>query len=249
MQKTQFDQIKNKFHLESAFSFANFTLLNGIFLVGFALALGADNFQIGVLMAIPLFANLLQLVSAFILEITGTRKFTTLISLFLGRVMWILIILIAFGMISLFNPIITLMVVLLLSSCFISIGNLSLLSWMKEVVPLKRLASFWGKRNMYATAGGMLVYIAGSYIIDRYESMQTYGYIFAFALFIGLAALFFLGVVPEKKKKIVAINPKKWWSRLKMPFSSPEFRPLLYFGLWWGFFRKPCIWFLPCLHA
>ena len=94
--ENRYSQSKNRFYLESSFSFANFTLLNGIFLIGFALALGANNLQLGLLLAIPLFANLLQLTSAFILEITGTRKVTTLVSLLLGRVAWIPIILIAF---------------------------------------------------------------------------------------------------------------------------------------------------------
>src|SRR6185312_1087148 len=35
------------------------TLTTGVFLVGFAVALGADNFAIGVLAAVPFFAQLL----------------------------------------------------------------------------------------------------------------------------------------------------------------------------------------------
>ena len=95
--KRVYYEVKNKLFIEGALSFANFTLLNGIFLVGFALALGANNFQLGILLAIPLFANLLQLFSAFILESTGTKKWTTLLSLFFGRYLWIVVVLIAFG--------------------------------------------------------------------------------------------------------------------------------------------------------
>ena len=81
--KKYYKELKNKLYLEGAFSFANFTLLNGIFLIGFALSLGANNLQLGILLAIPLFANLLQLVSAFILDMTGTKKYTALVNLFL----------------------------------------------------------------------------------------------------------------------------------------------------------------------
>ncbi len=233
--KTRYEEVKNKFYLEGGFSFANYTLLTGIFLVGFAMALGADNFQIGILMAIPLLANLLQLVSAFILEATGTRKWTTVISLIIGRGLWIPIILIAFGVYGNGGRIITLMLVLFFSSCFTAIGNLALLSWMKDVVPINKLASFWGKRNIYATAGGISVYLAGSYVIDKYNTPNIYGYIFGFAVLIGFIGILFLGPISEKKQKIKAISPTKWWNRLKMPFQTKEFRPLLWFGVFWGF--------------
>ncbi|MFH0868390.1 MAG: MFS transporter [Candidatus Woesearchaeota archaeon] len=230
-----YKELKNKLYLEGAFSFANFTLLNGIFLIGFALALGANNLQIGILVAIPLFANLLQLVSAFILERTGTKKYTTLISLFFGRVLWVIIILVAFGFISKGNIIYTIMAVLLLSSAFNSIGNLSLLSWMKDIVPLRKLASFWGKRSIYATASGILVYLIGSYILDHYKFPEIYGYIFLFALIIGMAGLIYLMRIPDDPQKIKAINPKKFFRRLNIPLKDANFKPLLHFGLFWGF--------------
>ena len=233
--KKHYWELKNRLYLEGAFSFANFTLLNGIFLIGFALALGANNLHIGILVAIPLFANLLQLVSAFILDRTGTKKYTTLISLFFGRVLWVIIILVAFGFIAKENTIYLLMIILLISSMFTAIGNLSLLSWMKDIVPLRKLARFWGKRNIYATMGGIIVYLVGSYIIDQYQIIKVYGYIFLFALVIGLIGLLYLIKIPDDKEKIKAINPRKFLRRLKIPLKDPNFRPLLHFGLFWGF--------------
>ena len=70
---------QNHFLLESGLSFANFTLLNGMFLIGFALLLGADELMIGILASIPLFANILQVFSAFIIDKTGSKKNTTII--------------------------------------------------------------------------------------------------------------------------------------------------------------------------
>ena len=233
--KKYYRELKNKFYLEGAFSFANFTLLNGIFLIGFALSLGANNLQLGILLAIPLFANLLQLVSAFILEKTGTKKYTTLISLFFGRILWIVIILLAFGFIGKENSILLLMIVLLISSLFSAVGYLSLLSWMKNIVPLRKLASFFGKRNIYATTSGIVVYLIGSYIIDQYNFQEIYGYIFLFALIIGLAGLFYLIKIPDYQQKIKAINPRKFLRRLSKPLKDPNFKPLLHFGLFWGF--------------
>lgn len=233
--KKHYLQLKNKFYLEGAFSFANSTLLNGIFIIGFALALGANNLHLGILLAIPLFANLLQLTSAFILEMTGTKKITTLVSLFIGRIAWVIIILMAFEKIGQKNPLLILTIILLLSSIFNAIGNLSLLSWMKDIVPLRKLASFLGKRNMYASGAGIMLYLIGSYIIDSYDGIGIYGTLFTFALIIGLLGLLYLIGIPEKKQKIKAINPKKFIRRLSLPFKDKNFRPLLYFGLILGF--------------
>jgi len=226
---------KNKLYLEGAFSFSNYTLLNGLFLVGFALALGADNFQIGILLAIPLFANLIQLLSAFILETTGTKKYTTLISLFLGRIIWIFVIIMAFGFMKDKVPILILTVVIILSSFLSAVGNLSLLSWTKDLVPLRRLGRFFGKKNIYASIGGIIVYLGGAYVVDRFDGLSIYGYIFSFAVILGIIAIFFLINIPEKKEKIKAINPIKFFRRLSLPFKDKNFRPLFYLGLLWGF--------------
>jgi MFS family permease len=233
--KKYYEGLKNKLYLEGAFSFANFTLLNGVFLIGFALSLGANNLQLGILLAIPLFANLLQVISAFILDITGTKKYTTLVSLFFGRTLWVIIILVAFGFIAKENTIYLLMIILLLSSIFTAIGNLSLLSWMKDIVPLRKLASFWGKRNIYATTSGIAVYLIGSYVLDKYQFIEVYGYIFLFALIIGFIGLVYLMKIPDDKEKIKAIDPKKFLRRLGIPLEDPNFKPLLHFGLYWGF--------------
>lgn len=232
--KKGYSELKNKLYTEGALSFANTTLLNGIFLVGFGLALGANNLQIGILLAIPLFTNLLQLVSAFILEATGTKKGTTLVSLFFGRFLFLITVLIAFGLVK-ENPILLFTIVLIISNMFIAIGNLSLLSWFKDLVPTRKLASFLGKRNMYASAGGIVAYLAGSYAIDRFPGIKTYGFLFLFATIIGLIGLLYLKNIPEKKKRIKAINPKIFLKRLSLPFKDVNFRPLLYFGLPWAF--------------
>jgi MFS family permease len=232
--KEHYLEHKNKLYLEGAFSFSNLTLLNGIFLIGFALALGANNFQLGILLAIPLFANLMQLISAFILETTGTRKYTTLISFFIGRSAWIFAILMAFSIIK-HSPILILTGVIILSSFFTSIGSLSLLSWTKQLVPIRYLGRFFGKKNIYANIGGMVAYLAGSYIIDKFKGLETYGYLFLFALLLGIVGLLTLKNIPEKKGKIKAISPKKFFKRLSLPFKDEKFRPLIYFGLFWGF--------------
>ena len=61
------------------------TLTTGVFLVGFAVALGADNFAIGVLAAVPFFAQLLQIPAVLLVERWRVRRDICVFSTAIGR--------------------------------------------------------------------------------------------------------------------------------------------------------------------
>ncbi len=221
------------FNLEAGFSFANFTLLSNVFIVGFALLLDASTFQIGILLGLPLFANLLQLFSPFILEKTGSRKWTALLTLFFGRVSIIFLVLMAFSLIP--ASINLFILVIALWSVTTAIGNLALLSWIKRVIAEKKLADFLSKRNIAASIAGIVVYVIGSYIIDIYSNFTTYAFLFSLSIVIGIIALFFLYSIKEKRKKIRAISFTRFTYLIKKPLVDQNFKPLTYFGFLWGF--------------
>ena len=231
--KRDFPKYENKTHLEAGFRFANFTMMTGLFLVGYALAFGAGNILIGFLSAIALFANLMQFISAFILEKAGTKKKTALISLTLAHIVWIPVVLAAFGVLQ--NQLFIITLALIIYSLMTALGSLSILSWLKDLVPTKSLARVLGRRNTYAYIGGMLVYFAGSYIIDIIPGVEAYGYIFLTSIILGILAIIFMIKVPEKKQKIKAISIEKFKARWMQPFKDEKFRPLLRFGVAWGF--------------
>jgi len=230
--KKQFGKHKNKFIYETVFSFSSYSILTGALLIGFALSLGANKLQLGIIAAIPLIANLLQFFSAFILEVIGTKKWTTIVALTISRLLWLFIVFIAFGVTS---SITFLMAILLVSSLLIAVGNLSLLSWTKDSVPTKHLSDFLGKKNSYAYAAAIFAYIVASLIIDKYPTHETFGKIFLVATIFGLLSSLFLLKVPERKKKIKAIPFAKFKEKSLAAFKDKNFRPLLVFGLIWGF--------------
>src|SRR3954465_4899374 len=61
-------------------------LTEGAFLVALALQLGASNFQIGLLAALPTFTNVFQLTAIWLVQRYKSRRAITVISLFLARV-------------------------------------------------------------------------------------------------------------------------------------------------------------------
>ncbi len=232
--KRHYEEVKGSFFWEGGLSFAHFTLLNGAFLVGFALSLGASDLVVGVLAGIPLFANVLQLFSAFMLEATGSRKKTAIVSLILGRILWVPVVFIAFGAFS-YSPLLMFTLVLVASSLLSALGNLSMLSWMKDIVPMKKLPRFWGRRNIFASIAGIVSYLLGSLVIDLFPGSRPYGIVFLAAVFLGLAAVAIVIRLPEQKRRIKAISFETFRQSISVPLKDAGFRPLLKFGIYWGF--------------
>ncbi len=258
--KRRYKEDEKTLFWESSFSFANLSLLSGMFLIGFALIIGANNFQIGLIMAIPLLVNLIQIISPYIIEKTGTKKYTSLSFLFLGRSLWVIIILAALGVLGGSNLVLLLILVLFFSNAFLAIGNLAVLSWIKELIPAKKLANFFGKRNIYASISGIIIYLAGSYVLDKFTGKKIFGILFLLALLFGLVSLYLLKQVSENRreekkekkeektkteearrgeekeagKEEKELKTKVFWQNLKRPFKDTYFRALLYFGLLWG---------------
>jgi hypothetical protein len=64
------------------------TLTGGVFMPAFALTLGANNFYIGALAAIPFFANIWQLAGAYFVENYTWRKKLCIVASSLPRLLW-----------------------------------------------------------------------------------------------------------------------------------------------------------------
>jgi hypothetical protein len=67
------------------------TFTSGAFLVAMALLVGASNFQIGLLAALPMFTNLFQLISIWLVRRYNNRRAVTVVSSLLARVPLIII--------------------------------------------------------------------------------------------------------------------------------------------------------------
>ncbi len=76
------------FTLEGAASLGLFSITTSGFLVAFALALGASNFQIGILAAIPSVMQILQLPAIWLVEKVRYRKLIAVPSWFLAQFIW-----------------------------------------------------------------------------------------------------------------------------------------------------------------
>src|SRR5580692_11149358 len=139
------------------------TLTTGVFLVGFAVALGADNFTIGVLAAVPFFAQLLQVPAVLLVERWRVRRDICVFSTAIGR---------AFLVGAAAAPLIggSLGAKVLIASLAIYQGMAAIAgcawnSWMRDLVPSSEHGRFFGRRTAATTALSVVAALGGGAII------------------------------------------------------------------------------------
>jgi MFS family permease len=185
------------------------TLTTGVFLAGFAVALGADNASIGILAAVPFFVQLLQIPATLLVERLRTRRDICVWSAGIGRVF------------------------------LIGAAAAPLLpSSMAMVVLIVSLAIYQGTIATTAVAI-VLALIGGALIDgwkDRMPDDAALGYslLFGLSALIGFVGVYLLRITPDRpmapaEKSVPAL------ALLTAPLRDVNFRRLLFFMASWNF--------------
>jgi MFS family permease len=117
------------------------TLTSGPFLVGYALAVGGGNTAVGILAAIPFFAQLLQLPAVSLIEALRRRRAVCIVALSISRLF--LLPMAAAALAPQGRSALGLLVLGLAGHAgFGAIAGCSWNSWMRDLVPEHRLGAF-----------------------------------------------------------------------------------------------------------
>lgn len=209
-------------------------LTGGTFLVAIALLIGASNFQIGLLAALPTLTNIFQLLSIWLVRHYNNRRGVSVICSTLARLP-----LIAAAAVIFFFPSVNLLLFFLFFYYFFSsISGPSWNSWMKDLVPEKTLGSFFSRRGSYSQTLNVIISLTLALVIDyikdrhpEYE-LSTYALMFAVGGFIGLVGTYILSRTPEPRSERIKENI---FLLLKRPLQDKNFRRLLAFNSIWIF--------------
>jgi MFS family permease len=214
------------------------TLTSGIFLVAFALALGASNTVIGLLAAIPPLAELIQLPSIWLVERIRNRRALCVSFSIIARAFWLIIAAIPF-----LFPGRSGIVILLVSMCcyagLSAVSHCSWNSWMRDLIPGKELGSFFSGRLRVSTGLAIVLSLAAAVFLDYWQSKAPnaiasgYSAIFFTGWVAGMAGVYFLGITPETK-----LHRREEFSFKKIltvPFQDANFKKLLSFLGSWNF--------------
>lgn len=215
------------------------TLTGGVFLVAFALKLGASNLVIGLLAAIPPLAQLFQIPAIYLVEKYRVRRAISVMTSAVSRLFWLVIALVPF-LVSPEVALTVLLMALLLYSAFAAIGNCSWNSWMRDLVPQNQLGSFFSKRMRLAAALGIPLALTAGIFIDywktRFPTSELHGYsiLFFLGFFAGMLGVYFISSIPEPRM-VPIVDAPPVYKLISQPFKSTNFKHLTTFLGSWNF--------------
>ena len=215
------------------------TLTGGVFLVAFALKLGASNMIIGLLAAIPPLAQLIQIPSIYLVEKYRIRRAITVYAAASSRIFWLFIALIPF-LFSIEAGLAFLILALSIHTAFAAVGNSSWNPWMRDLIPQDRLGAFYSRRMSFATGLGILLSLFAGFYIDYWKKLfpdyELYGYsiLFFIGFLAGMLGVYFISTIPEPRMAPVEGKPKLF-NLILQPFKDENFKNLIFFLGSWNF--------------
>jgi MFS family permease len=214
------------------------TLTTGVFLAGFAVQLGASNFAIGILAAVPFLVQLLQIPAVVLVEHWRDRRRICVNASFVGRCFLIMC-----GAVPLLGPaagIAALIGCLAIYQGMGAIGGCAWNSWMRDLVPNQEFARFFAGRTAATTALAIVLAFGGSVLIDTWKTNFTlpadfaYSILFALSGLVGLVGVYLLSITPNPAMAPVE-KPPHFRTLFAAPFRDANFRRLILFLSSWNF--------------
>lgn len=227
--------------LEGAVATVNISITGAIggsvFLTGFAMLLGANSFQLGILGALPFIGQLTGFLGAYLEERVGNRQSLVLYGALAGRLIWAL--LLALPFLSFLGGA-QLMVFFLGLACSYALNGIAgnaWLSWMSDLVPARERGSYFGMRNTVAAIAAMAsTYLAGTALdAMRGRDQEALGY----ALIFGVAVLAAFGAAALVARQAEPpMRPRPQVSLREMagaPLRDQVFRTFVLGNVGWAF--------------
>lgn len=213
------------------------SLTGGAFLVAMALLMGATNFQIGLLAALPTFTNIFQLLSIELVRRYNNRRAIAVICALLARVPLLGIGIMPFLFRS-STSVNALFYFLFFYYFFGSIAGPSWNSWMKDLVPENQLGAYFSRRSRLTqilnVVMSILLALLLDYIKNEYPQYQltAYGTMFITGGVVGIIGAFILSLASEPQTERIKDH---LFSVVKRPLQENNFRRLLLFRCAWVF--------------
>ena len=232
------------FTYEGMASLGLFSITTSGFLAAFALALGGNNLQIGILAALPFIMQTLQLPAIWLVEKLRRRKAIALITWFPAQILWFPMALIPFFMETPSGKAISLLLILMaVRGLLAAVSSCSWNGWIRDLIPQKILGQIFSKRLALSAVVAVALSLGAAAFVDFWQVQMTgqsaiLGYTYALlfgALFLGLASPVFIALMPEPLMQPVLGGQPSIMKRFTAPFRDRNFRQLLQFLLFWGF--------------
>ncbi len=224
-----------------------------VFLTKFCVLLQASPFGFGVLAAIGQISQVFQPLGAALTQMKTSRKGIVLTLVAYGRALAFF-----YGFLPLLLPsaqrIWGFLLLFFVSASLQAAGGNAWIAWISDMVPLKYRGRFFSRRSQYLMIAGLVTgYIFGAFIdlfsakpsgltkplsalvshlrfFSPGNAIWAFVGIFVVSAAIGLIGLKILARQPERAK---AVESGSFLTLVREPFTDPNFRNLLFYGVWW----------------
>lgn len=231
-----------------AMFFINWT--SGSVLTGYALCLGATPTALGLIASVPLLAQAVSPLAAWLVGRRGQRREVAVLAAVIGRGLWAVTPLLAVLPASPEARTSLLVAVVALSSVFIAANGSLWTAWMGDVVPWKERGRYFGLRSGIHGVVGTAANLLSGVWLDRVRAPLNFQSVLAVAVGLGLVAA---GLLARHDEPPLGGERLKMRRTFTLPLADRNFRRLLTFAVYWTFavlVASPFVipYFLTYLH-
>ncbi len=219
--------------------------VSGGFIAAFALLIGASNFHIGILTAIPFVTQALQIVAVIAIDRLQMRKAVVVVAYTIAYLTWIPVALIPLLIdVPHQGAVILLLIFMAVRGVFTSFVSTGWNSWLRDLIPVGQSGNFFGNRLRNATISAIITGLGAAFFVDWWKGStdpgdEVFGYSIAFlfgALILGLSAVGFMSRIPEPQMQTLGTNSiGDMFRNLAGPIKDVEFRKFIVFQFVWYF--------------
>lgn len=208
--------------------------LAGAPLTVFAKAIGASEFEFGLLSAMPFAAALLSLPASVLTDRTGRRKAIFLVALYCNRLLWIVIAIVPTWLVYRYGwnyaplAIFCFLALTFLMHAGQAIGSPAWVSWMADIVPDRVRGRYFARRRQWGILTAIPAALLAGWVLDHYRAsnadnltlMIVCGAIFIVAALFGLVDIASFHFVPHVSRP----KPRQPLSRMLLhPLKNSRF--------------------------
>ncbi len=228
---------------EGLASGAMFSLGSGGLMAAYALALGANNFEVGILAALPFLSQVVRVPAILLVERFRARKAIGLPAVLAMQLSWLPVGLVPFLLDTPGKPAVFLVIVFLaVRGIFGPVWATTSTSWIRDLVPPEGLGSYFGRRLGMVFASMAVVGLAGSFFVQWWEGSAPAGdevFAFSYLLIGGVLTFGILGPLLasraiEPLMAPAALAGRSAGAMLLEPVRDPNYSRLLKFLFVWG---------------
>jgi len=155
--------------IEGSFATIFIALSTGAFLTGYALMLGAKEFIIGLIGAIPFISQTMQIFGSYLLKVYKSPRKLAIISSIFNRWIWFVLIFLPFINLSEKTKILIFLLTLFISSSAGTILANVWTTWMGEIIPEQVRGKYFGKRTAYNNAVNIAIFFISAWVLDYFK--------------------------------------------------------------------------------